>query len=150
MGDFRQTSTHSTFVKISLYEYVYVRAVHKSFQYNFTFSIKGDTSELAQSQFQPYYKLHSRFLRFRKFRLVISSTLGVMFNSFKPCLHFVGSWQTVQIHIRRHITTVASDLLTKNLNKKKTPKTTPESGYELVQKIKMGKLHSTCMGKHKV
>ena len=37
----------------------------------------------AQSQFQPYYKLHSRFLHFRKFRLVISSTRGVMFT----CLH---------------------------------------------------------------
>ena len=32
----------------------------------------------------------SRFLRFRKFRLVISSTRGVMFNSFTHCLHFVG------------------------------------------------------------
>ena len=96
---------------MSLYEYVYVGAVHKNFQYNFTFSIKGHTSELAQSQFQPYYKLHSRFLRFRKFRLVISSTRGVMFNSFKHCLHFVGRWQTVQTHIRRHITTLASDLV---------------------------------------
>ena len=43
-----------------------------------------------QSQFQPYFKLHSRFLQFRKFRLVILSTRCVMFTSFKPCLHFVG------------------------------------------------------------
>ena len=71
--------------------------------------MKGHTSRLAQSQFQPYFKLHSRFLRFRKFRLVISSTRGVMFTSFKPCLNFVGRWQTVQTQIRRHITTVASD-----------------------------------------
>ena len=86
-------------------------AVHKSFQQNFTFSMKGHTTGLAQSQFQPYYKLHSRFLRFRKFRLVISSTRGrdVFKNSFTPCLHFVGCWQTMQIQIRRHITKVASD-----------------------------------------
>ena len=38
---------------MSLYEYVYVGAVHKSFQLNFTFSLKGQTSGLAQSQFQP-------------------------------------------------------------------------------------------------
>ena len=70
--------------------------------------LREGTSGLAQSQFQPYYKLHSRFLHFRKFRL-ISSTRGVMFTSFKPCLHFVGRWQTVQTQIRRHIITVASD-----------------------------------------
>ena len=89
----------STFDKLSkrmsLYVYVYVGAVHNSFQKNFTFSMKGHTSGLAQSQFRPYYKLHSRFLHFQKFPLVISSTRGVMFNSFKPCLHFVGRWQTV-------------------------------------------------------
>ena len=55
---------------MSLYEYVYEGAVHKSFQY----SMKGHTTEFAQSQFQPYYKFHSRFLRVRKFRLVILST----------------------------------------------------------------------------
>ena len=70
---------------------------------------EGTYIRLAQSQFQPYFKLHSRFLRFRKFRLVISSTRGVMFNSFTHCLHFVGRWQTVQIQIRRHITKVALD-----------------------------------------
>ena len=72
-------------------------------------TMKGHTSGLAQSQFQLFYKLHSRFLRFRKFRLVISSTRGVMFNSFKPCFNFVGRWQTVQTQIRRHITTLALD-----------------------------------------
>ena len=103
----------STFEKVSkrmpLYEYVYVGAVHKSFQYNFTFSMNGHTSRLAEYQFQPYYKLHSRFLHFRNFLLVISSIHGVMFNSFKTCLHFVGHWQTVQAQIRCHITTVALD-----------------------------------------
>ena len=58
------------FQNVYLYEYVHVGAVHKSFQY----SMKGHTSEFAQSQFQPYYKFRSRFLRFRKFRLVILST----------------------------------------------------------------------------
>ena len=95
--------------RMSLYEYVYVGAVQKSFQSNFTFSMKGHTSGLEQSQFQTYYKLHFRFLRFRKFRLVISSTRGLMFNSFSPCLHFVGRWQKVQFQIRRHMTKVASD-----------------------------------------
>ena len=71
--------------------------------------LREGTSGLAQSQFQLYYKLHSKFLHFRKFRLVISSTRGVMFTSFKPCLHFVGRWQIVQTQIGRHITTVASD-----------------------------------------
>ena len=60
MRSFRQTTIRSTFDKVSkrmpLYEYVYVGAVHKSFQYNFTFFIKGHTSGLAHSQFQPYYK----------------------------------------------------------------------------------------------
>ena len=70
--------------------------------------MKGHTSGLAQCQFQPYYKLHSRFLHFRKFRLYKSSTRGVIFTSFQPCLHFVGRWQTVQTQVRRHITTVAS------------------------------------------
>ena len=64
------------------------------------------------------YKLHSRFLHLRKFRLVISSTRVVIFNSFKPCLHFVGRWQTVQTQIRRHGGV--------------------GSGNELIQKIKMG------------
>ena len=95
--------------RMSLYEYVYLGAVHKSFQKNFTFSTKGHTFGLAQSQFRPYYKLHSRFLHFQKCRLVISSTWDVMFNSFKPCHHFLGCWQTVQTQIRRNITTVASD-----------------------------------------
>ena len=71
--------------------------------------MKGQTSGLAQSQFQPYYKMQSRFVHFRKFRLVISSTRGVIFTSFKPCPHFVGRWQTVQTQIRRHITMVALD-----------------------------------------
>ena len=72
-------------------------------------SMKGHTSELAQPQFQLYYKLRSEFLRFRKFRLVFLSTRGVMLNSFTPCLRFVGCWQIVQIQIRLHITKVASD-----------------------------------------
>ena len=75
----------------------------------FTRAFSRTTSGLAQSQFQPYYKLHSRLLHFRNFRLFISSTRGVMFTSFKPCLHFVGRWQTVQTQIRCHITTGASD-----------------------------------------
>ena len=79
----------STFDKVSKrmswYEYVYVGAVHELY-----ISMKGHTSGSAQSQFRTYYKLHSRFLHFRKIRLVISSTRGVMFNLFKPCLHFVG------------------------------------------------------------
>ena len=105
----------STFDKLSkrmsLYEYVYLGAAHKSFQKNLIFSgsMKEHTSGLAQSQFRPYFKLHSRFLHFPKFRLDISSTRGVMFNSFKPCLRFVGRWQTVHTQIRQHITTVASD-----------------------------------------
>ena len=49
------------------------------------------------------------FLHFRKFRLVIPSTRGVVFTLLKPCLHLVGRWQTVQTQIRRHINTVASD-----------------------------------------
>ena len=126
-GGFRQTTIRSTFDKdskhMSLCDYVYVGAVHKSFH--------SPWRELAQSQFQQYYKLHSRFLRFRKFRLVISSTRGVMFNSFTHCLHFVGRWQTVQIQIRRHITKLASDqvLLCCSLEiwiKIKTPKTIPQ------------------------
>ena len=79
---------------MSLYELVYVEAVRKSFQWNFTSSMKGHTSGLAQSQFRTYHKLYSRFLHFQKFRLVISSTRCVIFNSFKPCLHFVGCLQT--------------------------------------------------------
>ena len=51
------TTIRSTFDKVSkrmsLYEYVYVGAVHKSFQENFTFSLKGHTSGLVQSQFRP-------------------------------------------------------------------------------------------------
>ena len=62
------------------------------------------------SQFQPYYMLHSRFLRFRKFQLVFSSTRGVMFLKLIYALPpFVGRWQTMQIQTRRHITKVASD-----------------------------------------
>ena len=56
----------STFDKVSkhmsLYEYVDVGAVHKSFQQNFTFSMEGHITGLAQSQFRLYCKLHSRFL----------------------------------------------------------------------------------------
>ena len=68
----------STFVKLSkrmsLYESVYVGAVHKSFQQNFTFSMKGHTSGLAQSQFRPYYKLQSRFFYiFNNFEIVAST-----------------------------------------------------------------------------
>ena len=106
--------------------------------------MKGNTSGSAQSQFQPYYKLHSRFLRFRKFRLVISSPRDVMFNSFMHCLHFVGRWQTVQIQIRRHITKVVLDQVLRCcsleiwIKKEKLQKQHTKSGYELVQKIKMG------------
>ena len=58
---------------MSLYEYVYVGAVHKSFQ----FSMKVHTSGLAQSQFQLYYKLHSRdFYVFANFDL-LSQAHGV-------------------------------------------------------------------------
>ena len=72
-------------------------------------TMKGHTFRLAQSKSQPHYKLHSRFFRFRKSRLVISSTRSVMFDSFKPCFNFVGRWKTVQTQIRRHITTLASN-----------------------------------------
>ena len=78
------------FQNVCLCMSMYMRAVHKSFQSNFTFSMKGHTDELAQSQFQPYCKLHSRFLRFRKFRFVISNTRGVMSYSLTPCLDFLG------------------------------------------------------------
>ena len=105
----RQITIRSSFDKISkrmsLYEYVYVGAFSRTLHSPWR-DIR--VTNVAQSQFQPYYKLHSKFLHFRKFRL-ISSTRGVMFTSFKPCLHFVGRWQTVQTQIRRHITTVASD-----------------------------------------
>ena len=50
------TTIRSTFDKVSkrmsLYEYVYVGAVHKRFQKNFTLSLTGHTSGLAQSQFR--------------------------------------------------------------------------------------------------
>ena len=108
---------------------------------SFTFSMKGHTSGLAQSQFHPFYKLHVRFLRLRKFRLVILNTRGVMFNSFTPCLLFVGRWQTVQIQIRLHITKVVSDQVlrccsARNLNKKEkhqnnTPKLVMSSSKRL-------------------
>ena len=104
-------------------------------------SMKGHTSGLAQPQFQPYYKLRSEFLRFRKFRLVILSTRGVMLNSFTPCLHFVGCWQTVQIQIRLHITKVASDqvlrccsleiLIKKKTTKNKAPTVVMSSSKRL-------------------
>ena len=41
-------------------------------------------------------------------------------------------------------------LFARNLNKKQHQKQHPKSGYELDQTIEKGKLHSTCMGKHKV
>ena len=56
MSGFRQQPFVQHSIKVSkcmsLYEYVYVGAVHKSFQKNFTFSLKGHTSGLAQSQFR--------------------------------------------------------------------------------------------------
>ena len=83
--------------------------------------LREGTSGLAQSQFQPYYKLHSKFLHFRKFRLVISSTRGVMF--LPP---FCGT-------------------LANSADPDRTPHNHGgvRSGYKLVQKIKMRILHST-------
>ena len=100
--------------------------------------MKGHTSRLAQSQFQPYYKLHSRFLRFRKFRLVISSTRGVMFNSFTPCLHFDSADPDQTPHNQGGVGSGPPLLFAINLNKKQHQKQHPKSGFELVQKIKMG------------
>ena len=106
--------------------------------------MKGHTSGLALSQFQPYYKLHSRFLRFRKPRLVILSTRGVMFNSYTPCLHLCGTLansadpdQTT--HNQGCVGSGSPLLFARNLNKKeKHQKHHPKSGDELVHKFKMG------------
>ena len=107
MMSFRQTTIRSTFDKVSkrmpLYEYVYVGAVHKSFQYNFTFFMKGHTSGLAQSHFQPYYKF-----TFSKISTCYLKHPGSDVKLIYAFLHFEGLWQTVQIQIRRYITKVAS------------------------------------------
>ena len=102
---FRQTTIRSTLDKVSkrmsLYEYVYVGAA----------LYKGTYIRASTISVPTYYKLHSRILHFRKFRLVISSTRREMFTSFKLCLHFVGRWQTVQTQIRRYITTVSDQVM---------------------------------------
>ena len=85
---------------MSLYEYVYVRASVKLYILHEGTYIRVSTISVP-TVLQVAFK---RFVRFRKFRLVISSTRGVMFDSFTHCLHFVGHWQTVLIQIRRHIT----------------------------------------------
>ena len=69
----------SKFLNVCLCMIMYMWELFTRVEFSVEFSMKGHTSGLAQSQFQPYYKKHSRFLHFRKFRLVISSTWGVMF-----------------------------------------------------------------------
>ena len=72
----------STFDKLSkrmsLYEYVYVGAVHKSFQLDFTFSMKRHTctSRLAQYQFDRITSCILDFYIFKNFDL-LSQAPGV-------------------------------------------------------------------------
>ena len=82
--------------RMSLYGYVYVGVVHKSFSRNNLSSNRITSCILV-------------FFTFSKSSTCYLKHPGVMFNSFRHCLLFVGRWQTVQTQIRRHITTVASD-----------------------------------------
>ena len=69
-----------------------------------------------------------------------------MSNSFTPCLHFVGRWQSADPdqtpHNQGGVGSGSPLLFARNLNKKeKTTKHHPKSDYELVQKIKMRNSH---------
>ena len=117
---------------MSLYEYVYVGAVHKSFQYNFTFTVKGHTSGLAQ--FQPYYKLHSRdFYVFANFDL-LSQAPGCDVELIYTLPPFCGTLANKKNldqhdpdqtpHNQGGVGSGSPLLFARNLNKKAPPKTT--------------------------
>ena len=92
--------------------------------------MKGHTSGLAHSQFQPYYKLQLDFYVFENLDL-LSQAPGVWCLTHLRHASIVGRWQTVQIQNRRHITKMTSDqvlrccsqeIWIKNNAKNNTPK----------------------------
>ena len=130
---------------MSLYEYVYYVSCSQKFSVKLYILHEGTYIRVSTISVPTVLQVaFKRFLRFRKFRLVNSSTRGVMLNLFTHCLHFVGHWQTVLIQIRRHITKVASDQVLRCcsleiLNKKNTTKNnTPKVVMSSSKRLKLG------------
>ena len=106
-------------------------------------SMKGHSSGLSQPQFQPYYKLRSEFLRFRKLTCYLKHPgcdVKLIYALPPFCWMLANSADPNQTpHNQGGVGSGSPLLFARNLNKKeKHQKQDPNSGYELVQKIKMG------------